>query len=324
MARINIEDALFTDDRWIKLVLKVGNKNLALGLVTGAWILAQKHWLKHKMIPKKAWSSEYDPLIEVELATRRADGNVYVKGSKKAFGWYEQRVEAGRLGGAASTSKKSKASRKNGLLGGRPPLSEKPTDDPWVFSDEDSRLKESDSRSYMIEENPSDREAKSSKIEQSQASSSSSSSSSSSFSFSSSNSDSGSKEDLILSKLGSEKSSRRSNRADKSGSHGCIAELSDDPVCRELLSSSTESAQRAWLEAYPSPDFVKQECRRAKAWIASNPQKRPKNFQRFFANWLSRAFETYRKGLKSRPMTSAEVNAMSLTEMWDKNERGEL
>lgn len=96
MARINIEDSLFKDPRFFDLVAKVGCKFKAMGLVTFAWILAQEHWIKHRSIPAKAWPKALDALIEVELAGRREDGSVYVKGSKAAFAWLDQRSNAGK------------------------------------------------------------------------------------------------------------------------------------------------------------------------------------------------------------------------------------
>lgn len=105
---------------------------------------------------------------------------------------------------------------------------------------------------------------------------------------------------------------------------GCIDEFISEPTCVKYFSNCTHPSQKSWLEAYPSKDFIIQECKRSAAWIASNPQKAPKDFQRFFNSWLSRAFENYRKGLPSRPITNAEKNEMHLREMWDKNERGEL
>jgi len=195
MARINIEDKLFTDERWMNLLLKVGDKDKALGIVCGAWILAQKNWLQYGFIPAKAWNKSFDLMIEVELATRRADGNVYVKGSKKAFQWLDQRSEAGSIGGEAKSRKKSAAARENGRKGGRPPLSEKTQDAPWVISDEDSRLEESDARSNLKGEKPK-RDA-TERNETQRAATSYSSSSSSSSSFSGSNSNSGSKNNTL-------------------------------------------------------------------------------------------------------------------------------
>lgn len=99
MARINIEDSLFRDSRWLDLIIKTGCQHRALGLLARAWILAQEHWLEYGHVPAKAWLKDLNILIDVELAKRLSDGNVYVKGSKTAFGWLEQRVAAGRKGG---------------------------------------------------------------------------------------------------------------------------------------------------------------------------------------------------------------------------------
>lgn len=58
MARINIEDSLFKDDRFLELVARLGNKTLALGVIVEAFILAQKHYLKEsndRLIPLSEW-----------------------------------------------------------------------------------------------------------------------------------------------------------------------------------------------------------------------------------------------------------------------------
>lgn len=96
MARINIEDSLFTDDRYQKLLAKTGCPTMTLGLICRAWCLAQKHWLKHKAVPKKAWPADLNILLEIELAERTSTDDVYVKGSKKAFLWLEQKSNAGK------------------------------------------------------------------------------------------------------------------------------------------------------------------------------------------------------------------------------------
>lgn len=115
MARINIEDSLFKDSRWWNLMIKLGCQYKGLGYLTKAWILAQEHWIEYKAIPLKAWPKELDILIEVELAEKTDDGFVYVKGSKKAFGWLEQRVEAGRKGGTKKRTKKVENSTQENL-----------------------------------------------------------------------------------------------------------------------------------------------------------------------------------------------------------------
>lgn len=106
MARINIEDSLYRDSRWLKLLLKVGCEYKALGLITKAWTIAQDNWLQFGSVPKKAWLPELDILLEVELAERNQDGSVYVKGSRAAFGWLEQRSQAGQKNKGKKRGKK--------------------------------------------------------------------------------------------------------------------------------------------------------------------------------------------------------------------------
>lgn len=96
MARINIEDSLFKDRRFLKLLTKLGCQYKTLGMVCSAWILAQENWLKYKCIPAKAWPSDLDILIEIELAERTLTGDVYVKGSSSAFAWLQQKSNAGK------------------------------------------------------------------------------------------------------------------------------------------------------------------------------------------------------------------------------------
>lgn len=90
-------------------------------------------------------------------------------------------------------------------------------------------------------------------------------------------------------------------RLNKVQSRGCIPEFGYDEVCFRRLEFVTEKAQRAWLDAYPSVDFIVTEIRRAHAWIETNPKKAPKDFGKFMLNWLSRGYETYRKGIQSKP-----------------------
>lgn len=113
MARINIEDTLFKDPRWEDLLLKVGCKYKALGFLTRSWIIAQDHWLEFHCIPQKAWPKELDILIEVELAERLESGDVYIKGSKKAFSWLDQKSNAGKALSLKKLNQLENARQKN-------------------------------------------------------------------------------------------------------------------------------------------------------------------------------------------------------------------
>lgn len=66
----------------------------------------------------------------------------------------------------------------------------------------------------------------------------------------------------------------------------------------------------SWADTYPK-DFLDLEVKKARSWLLANPHKSPKsNFGRFFNSWFNRAWEDYRKSLKSNPvsMTVDDLN----------------
>ena len=119
MARINIEDSLFRDSRWLKLLLKVGCEYKSIGLITRAWMLAQDTWLEHRSIPFSLWNKDLDILIEVGFAEIR-DKSFYIKGSQIAFAWLEQRSNSGKKGGEAKAKRSS--SGRQAIVSGSKPL----------------------------------------------------------------------------------------------------------------------------------------------------------------------------------------------------------
>lgn len=111
MARINIEDSIKSDIRFINLTIKLGSMKLALGELTWAWMIAQKHYLKKdsdRCIPLKDWQNQEcsDMLIEVGLAEIKEKG-IWIKGSDDQFRWLAQRQDAGSKGGNVTADKKS-------------------------------------------------------------------------------------------------------------------------------------------------------------------------------------------------------------------------
>jgi hypothetical protein len=99
MPRINIEDSLYRDKGYIRLVLAVGCEYKAMGMIVSGWTLAQKHFLSEesgRLIPLNEWPSEdLNLLITVGLAELHEHG-VMMKGAEKQFAWLIQRQEAGR------------------------------------------------------------------------------------------------------------------------------------------------------------------------------------------------------------------------------------
>lgn len=107
MARINIEDSLFTDERFLDLIVKAGNQHLAKGMVLSAFMLAQKTWIEFRGIPIDRWPEDLNLLIETKIASV-SGGLVSVIGSKEQFAWLDQKSQAGKKGGKSKSPKKLK------------------------------------------------------------------------------------------------------------------------------------------------------------------------------------------------------------------------
>lgn len=100
MARINIEDDIYKDIRFITLIAKTGDVNTALGALVRAWSLAQKYYLDSetdRLIPKVEWKKQgmLDTILEVGLAEELENG-IKVSGSEKQFAWLLQKSKAGK------------------------------------------------------------------------------------------------------------------------------------------------------------------------------------------------------------------------------------
>lgn len=99
MARVNIEDSIYKDERFINLAIEMRGKYPALGALVSAWSIAQQWFLKSATgdIPLDEWAKfEAGPLVEsVGFASRRETG-VYMRGAREQFAWLKQRSEAGR------------------------------------------------------------------------------------------------------------------------------------------------------------------------------------------------------------------------------------
>ena len=110
MARINIEDAIYSDVRFHALLAKCGgDSDRAIGAMVRAWSLAQAWYLNEetkRMIPCTEWKKQRicDLLIEVGLAEAQ-ENLIYVCGSDDQFAWLIQKSEAGRKSGEARKKK---------------------------------------------------------------------------------------------------------------------------------------------------------------------------------------------------------------------------
>lgn len=107
MARINVEDSLFTDARYEILAEKYG-RYAATGMIVHAWKMAQKYFLsEQKLIPVELWElSKLQPIEECGLAEKRPDG-IYVKGSHDQFEWLKNKQLAGQKSAMIRAQRKS-------------------------------------------------------------------------------------------------------------------------------------------------------------------------------------------------------------------------
>lgn len=83
------------------------------------------------------------------------------------------------------------------------------------------------------------------------------------------------------------------------GSLGPILQFSNDSTLDLILKEITHKVQISWIQAYHDVDWLKQEMKKANAWIVCNPKKAPKDLKKFLNNWFSRGFEEFRKTIKS-------------------------
>ena len=100
MARINVEDDLFTDPRFLELVTLLKNRAEALGSLIFAWRVAQKNYKDGGLISKEDWKKQKlnSKIIEVGLAVETENG-IYLCGSNDQFAWLNQKSNAGKKSG---------------------------------------------------------------------------------------------------------------------------------------------------------------------------------------------------------------------------------
>lgn len=121
MARINIDDKLFGDERFLRFCELVGNdRHLGLGLSITFFKLAQSFWCpSHQLIPWSVFIKQrhYRAFLDSGLAKRRKRG-VYVSGSADNFQWLCQKYDASRK--AAELRKKSVIGIHRTVIGSHP------------------------------------------------------------------------------------------------------------------------------------------------------------------------------------------------------------
>lgn len=107
MARINIDDSLFYDPKFINLITKTGSQFTAIGAYFYALKIAETYLSADNpdgKIPLEEWR-EYefgDLMLDVKLA-RILNDKVIVFGAEEQFGWLQKRRSAGSQGGKSRT-----------------------------------------------------------------------------------------------------------------------------------------------------------------------------------------------------------------------------
>lgn len=105
MPRINVEENLFSDPRFLDLCDELGRFE-ATGRLIFFWRVAQKYWLEDDSqggIPDEVFGRKeiWKPLADCGLAEKR--GNFwYAKGAEAQFDWYLRKKRAGKAGGKKS------------------------------------------------------------------------------------------------------------------------------------------------------------------------------------------------------------------------------
>lgn len=108
MARINIEDKIWSDSRFKALAHRLGDEEKAVGRMIRAWRVAQEWWVKdQQLIPENIWAMNQlgDELFECMLARKTRDG-IYVSGATEQFSWLIAKKKAGKLSGVSRRKKK--------------------------------------------------------------------------------------------------------------------------------------------------------------------------------------------------------------------------
>lgn len=111
MARINVDDKLFLDPRYQKLVAKLGCPKLALGNLLTAWFLAQRYWVPNKQeIPISVWNESdiSEELFKLGLA-KLSTASVYVRGTEERCEWLFSVRERGSKGGSTRAARRLKS-----------------------------------------------------------------------------------------------------------------------------------------------------------------------------------------------------------------------
>lgn len=269
MARINIEDKLLSDPRFILASAEIGDREATIGIAYSFFRIAQSYWFpKKELIPEKLFKlmRGADVWIKFGLAEER-DGSFYICGSEGQFEWLFQKSQAGTKGSHTRWNK--------------PTIGVTGTDNAVIqrynaVNQRHNAVIHPNDGCYTDVNHPNGVRM---------------TSSSSSSSYSNSLKE---EEEYICSEQ------------KKSFVTEPIPELAS-PDYVNLLSKIKTIIQEKWLKLYPDVDWIKSELLKAEIWLGENGHKAPKkNFGQFMTNWLSRGWEQHRRTLTPKQKSASE------------------
>jgi hypothetical protein len=122
VARINIEDKLYKDQRFTNLCIRLGSKWAALGALAEAWSLAQDFVTLENpkgLVPLSDWKKKracQDIIAEGlgEIVAVAGIDAVYLSGAEEQFAWLIAAQEKGRKGGLAKAASSANPSQPPG------------------------------------------------------------------------------------------------------------------------------------------------------------------------------------------------------------------
>jgi len=153
VARINIEDSLFTDPYFMHLCALLKSDIKAIGYFVKIARLAQSFWKNGKqLIPKSIYEYQKFPsaITESKMVVLKENG-YYLHGSEKNFAWIFSKRENGKLGGRPAKVIENKGISKTETI-----TETEPTNNPLyslLFTHNSIKEKESMSSSHSTTEN---------------------------------------------------------------------------------------------------------------------------------------------------------------------------
>lgn len=113
MARINFEETVWFDPRFIALHEKLNSRLKAAGALICFWRLAQECFKNGQLISEDQFkiSGLPEELFECQFAVKSEHG-IYAKGSEKHFKWLSKSRENGKKGGSVENDNKKNAALK--------------------------------------------------------------------------------------------------------------------------------------------------------------------------------------------------------------------